>query len=502
MSTVEFNPIPSRERSGSLAVRVVDTAPSDVDAVGIAVSQEGDIPGEIGFSREQLVALGFDAKVGQTLKLPRPDGPHLVAVGVGNTQELDATKLRDAAAAFARATDKYTRVATDLAGLVSVPAADAGQAVVEGVVLARYRYTQLKADTSQVDLVDLALVAGSDRAGDVTTGAERGRIEANAAALGRDLANTPHAYLTATRIAEIAESLAAECNLEVEVFDKEALQLLGCGGLLGVNAGSVEPPRMIKLTYRPANDGDRAGHLAIVGKGVMYDSGGISLKPSNASHATMKTDMSGAAATLAAMTALNALACPVTVTAWLMCTDNMPSGSATALGDVLTIYGGKTVEVMNTDAEGRIVMADALVLATEDKVDAIVDISTLTGAALMALGTMSAAVFGNNQAFVDQVKTASAQTDETVWQLPLDRRYRSQLESDTADLKNMGGEFAGAITAALFLAEFVGDVPWAHLDIAGTAHSTVDNAWRTKGGTGFGTRLLIDLALNFTAPQA
>lgn len=299
----------------------------------------------------------------------------------------------------------------------------------------------------------------------------------------------------------VAEALGSECNLEVEVFDREVLRKLGCGGLLGVNAGSVEEPRMVKLTYRPSHGESTAGQLAFVGKGVMYDSGGLSLKPSNASHATMKVDMTGAASTLATMTALSALNCPTTVTAYLMCTDNMPSGSATALGDVLTIYGGKTVEVINTDAEGRIVMADALVLATEDKPNAIVDISTLTGACLMALGTLSAGVFGNNQDVVDQLKVAANHTDETLWQLPLDRRYRSQLESDVADLKNVGGDFGGAITAALFLAEFVGDVPWAHLDIAGTAHVTADDSWRTKGATGYGTRLMIDFALNFAAPQ-
>ena len=261
---------------------------------------------------------------------------------------------------------------------------------------------------------------------------------------------------------------------------------------------------MIQLRYVPtADDGtpitpDTA--LALVGKGIMYDSGGISLKPSDPMHLAMKMDMSGAAAVLAALTALQALDCRTAVTAYLMCTDNMPSGSAVKLGDVLTIRGGTTVEVKNTDAEGRLVMSDALVLAREESPDAIVDIATLTGAALMALGPATAAVLGTSQDLVDQARAAAAATDEQIWQLPLERRYREQLSSEIADISNMGGKYAGATTAALFLAEFTGDIPWAHLDIAGTMQSEKDDSWRTRGATGFGTRLLIDLALNFHVP--
>jgi leucyl aminopeptidase len=233
----------------------------------------------------------------------------------------------------------------------------------------------------------------------------------------------------------------------------------------------------------------------------MYDSGGISLKPSDAMHLAMKMDMSGAGAVLASMSALSALGCKTAVTGYLMCTDNMPSGSATKLGDVLTIRGGKTVEVRNTDAEGRLALADGLVLAGEQKPDAIVDIATLTGACMRALGTGMAGVMGNNQAFVDRVLDASRATDEPAWQLPLDKRYRSQIDSDIADLNNLGGEQPGAITAALFLAEFVGDIPWAHLDIAGPMKADADESWRSKGATGYGARLLTELALNFSPPK-
>jgi leucyl aminopeptidase len=217
-------------------------------------------------------------------------------------------------------------------------------------------------------------------------------------------------------------------------------------------------------------------------------------------HAAMKMDMSGAGAVLAAMTALADLEVPIAVSAYLACTDNMPSGSATKLGDVLTSRSGRTIEVVNTDAEGRLVMADAIALAREDGVDAIVDIATLTGAALAALGMLTAAVIGNDDGMLDLVEAAAERTDEQVWRLPLDRRYRKQLDSEVADIKNLGGEYAGAITAALFLAEWVGETPWAHLDIAGTMRSDADDAWRTKGATGFGARLLVEVASTFVAP--
>jgi leucyl aminopeptidase len=346
------------------------------------------------------------------------------------------------------------------------------------------------------------LIAAPEHTDAAREGADRGRALAAATQLARDLANTPHSHLNATGLADVAVALGAERGFEVELFDKAALIELGCGGLLGVNAGSVQPPQMIKLTFRPTGDAGSGARLTFVGKGLMYDSGGLSIKPGDEVHAQMKNDMSGAAAVLAAMSVLSALGCGNTVTAYLMCTDNMPSGTAMALGDVLTIRGGTTVEVINTDAEGRLVMADALVLATEEPVDAIVDIATLTGACMRALGTMVAGVMGNHQGVVDQVIAAADATDESVWQLPLEKRYRTELDSSTADLRNLGGANGGAITAALFLAEFVGDVPWAHIDIAGTAQTPADRLWHTAGCSGFGARLLAQLAVDFTAPHS
>ena len=336
----------------------------------------------------------------------------------GTGASADADGLRDAAGAFARAAGPRARLAVVVPAIDGVDPSVAGQAVTEGVLLACYRYDvlQTKADGSGLD--ELTLIGASELAG----GIDRGRVLARACGISRDLANCPPAHLTAVAMASVAERLGGAAGLGVEVFDEPALWELGCGGLLGVNAGSHDEPRMIKLTYRPT--AEPTGHLTLVGKGIMYDSGGISLKPGDGIHATMKNDMSGAGAVLAAMTALPALGCRTAVTGYLMCTDNMPSGTALKMGDVITIRGGTTVEVINTDAEGRLVMADALVLATEEPTDAIVDIATLTGAALRALGPEVAAVIGNNEGLVGQIKAAAAATDEPVWELPLARRYR------------------------------------------------------------------------------
>jgi leucyl aminopeptidase len=491
-----FDPVPSRAEP-ELTITVAGRVPADAGAIGVPVPAAGPVPRQLGVDRATLVASGFDGKVGETLVVPRRGGPSVVAVGIGDPAALDAATLRDAAAAFARAVGKHPHVATTLTDVAAVEPERAGQVVVEGLLLARYRYATLKRDAPAPALTRITLVAGSGRAPRVERGADRGRVTAGAAQLARDLANAPPGHLTASRMAEVAVAVAAGSGLQVDVFDGDALAVLGCGGLLGVNAGSDEPPRMVKLTYRPRTP---RAHLALVGKGVMYDSGGISLKPTDPMHAAMKMDMSGAAAVLSAMSALAAVGCRNAVTGYLLCTDNMPSGSAMKLGDVLTIHGGTTVEIHNTDAEGRLLLADGLALATEEQPDAVVDIATLTGACMVALGPSVAGVLGNDQSLIDQVTAAAAVTDESVWQLPLEKRYRKLLDSDVADVKNVGGPHGGAITAAVFLSEFVGELPWAHLDIAGPMKVDADESWRSKGATGFGTRLLIELATSFTKP--
>ncbi|WP_173922584.1 leucyl aminopeptidase [Agromyces sp. Marseille-P2726] len=488
-----FSAIPSLDAVPFVSV-VGDLDASKLDTIALLVTSDGELPPGIALDRKQLARAGFEAEPGSTLVLPGGERPR-VLVGLGPSGELDVTALRDAAAAAGRATTRFSRVGVRDPGVGTSDAAAAGQALAEGVILSRYRYSPLQRapKDTRLERVEL-LIDGIDRVA-ASRGVRAGVITARATNLARDLSNTPPGHLTAADLADVAVALGSRFGFDVEVFDRAQLIELGCGGLLGVNAGSAEEPRMVKLHYSPPEGS--TGHLGLVGKGIMYDSGGISLKPSDPMHLLMTMDMGGAASVLATFTALRALRATATVTGWLMCTDNMPSGSAYKLGDVLTARGGTTVEVKNTDAEGRLALMDALVLANEEGVDAIVDIATLTGAALMALGPSIAAVIGNDATLLRRVKEAAATADEPVWELPLEKRYRKQLDSDVADISNLGGPYAGATTAALFLAEFVGETPWAHLDIAGTMQSEKDESWRSKGATGFGTRILIDVARAF-----
>ncbi|UYO96428.1 leucyl aminopeptidase [Microbacterium sp. M28] len=477
------------------ATRVELGSSSDAEAIGIGVHSDGDVPESLGLGRDDLTDAGFTGDTGTSLLLPRHGSPDLVVVGLGPRDDVSSSVLRDAAAGVVRTATRRARIAIRMEAPNAIAPEEAVRALVEGALLARYRYTVLSNVSTHVDLAELTIdVPG---AADATDAVEQGVVSARATIVARDLANTPPGHLTATDMGEIAVELGGRFGFEVELFDRQALIDLGCGGLLGVNQGSTEEPRMIKLVYTPS--GDPSGHLGLVGKGIMYDSGGISLKPSDPMHLLMKMDMGGAAAVLGAFTALRDAGGDAKVTGWLMCTDNMPSGTAYKLGDVLTARGGTTIEVKNTDAEGRLVMSDALVLANEEGVDAIIDIATLTGAALVSLGAATAPVFGNDQSMVDLVRAASAATDEPVWQLPLEKKYRKQLDSDIADIANLGGPFAGATTAALFLAHFVGTTPWAHLDIAGTMQTEKDDSWRSAGATGFGARLLLESARSFAA---
>ncbi|MGF6824043.1 leucyl aminopeptidase [Microbacterium sp. ZKA21] len=489
----DFRTVPGLDALEATSVQL--GAPTDAEAIGIGIHTDGEVPDAVGFSREQLAEAGFTGEAGSTLLLARAGAADIVAVGLGARDEVTPAVLRDAAAGVVRAAARRSKVAIQLAASGPVAPDDAVRALVEGALLARYRYTELSNVSKHVELSALTIDAAG--AADAAAAVESAIVAARATIVARDLANTPPGHLTAADMGDIAVDLGARFGFDVELFDKQALIDLGCGGLLGVNQGSVEEPRMIKLSYTPT--GEASGHLGLVGKGIMYDSGGISLKPSDPMHLLMKMDMGGAAAVLGAFTALRDAGAGAKVTGWLMCTDNMPSGTSYKLGDVLTARGGTTIEVKNTDAEGRLVMSDALVLANEDGVDAIIDIATLTGAALVALGPATAPVLGNDQSTIDLVRAASAATDEPVWQLPLEKKYRKQLDSDIADIANLGGPYAGATTAALFLAHFVGTTPWAHLDIAGTMQTEKDDSWRTAGATGFGARILLESARSFTA---
>jgi leucyl aminopeptidase len=279
-------------------------------------------------------------------------------------------------------------------------------------------------------------------------------------------------------------------RVDVEVFDEAAIAEAGFGGLMAVAAGAANPARMVVFRYEPA---DPVAYLAFVGKGIVFDSGGLSLKPPKAME-TMKTDMSGAAAVFGAVKAIATLGLPVRVLGITPLTENMPGGSAQRPGDVMRAYGGKTIEVLNTDAEGRLVLADALALAAEAEPDLVVDVATLTGACQIALGLKIAGLWGNDEAAVEQVEAAARFAGEKVWEMPLETEYRSMIDSDIADMTNTAERPAGAITAALLLSEFVSDQPWVHLDIAGPARSAKDEYYLTKGGSGFGVRTLVALA--------
>ena len=482
------------------AFSVSKSVPAKVAAIVIPVAASGPIPGGVGLNRAQLASLGFEGRASQTQTLPPAAGKTAVRVlvGIGEIRDLDATVLRNVAATAARACARYESIATTLPGVIRGSAKAPTQAVVEGIALALHRWVELKNDKSGLSKLTSVTLVSAEKTAEVQAGMLMGIATSTAVCTARDFANTPPSHLTARQFADHAVAIANASGLEATVYNKDQLIAMGCGGIVGVNAGSTEPPRMVKLVYTPTA---AKGKVVLVGKGVMYDSGGISLKPSNESHAAMKMDMSGAAAVLATMSALRAMKVKTQVTAYLMCTDNMPSGSALKLGDVLTMRNGKTVEIHNTDAEGRLILADGLSLGAESKPDAMIDIATLTGACLAALGKRMAGVLGNNAGVIDQLKASSVRTDELLWELPLFADYRRMLDSNVADMRNIGGPLAGATTAALFLNEFVGNTPWAHLDIAGPMDADSDAGWLNRGATAYGTRLLIDFCANFTKPS-
>jgi leucyl aminopeptidase len=315
---------------------------------------------------------------------------------------------------------------------------------------------------------------------------------ASAVHRARDWINTPPGDLPPAELADQMQAAARQAGLEVSVLDEVMLDAQGYGGILGVGRGSANPPRLVRIAYRPS---DPQAHLAVVGKGITFDSGGLSLKPPDAM-TTMKSDMSGAAASVAAVLAAAGIGVPVAITVYAALAENMPSGFATRPSDVLRMYGGRTVEVLNTDAEGRLVMADALVRAAEDSPDLLVDIATLTGACVVALGNRVAGLMSDDDATRALVQQAAASAGESVWPLPIPEEMRAKLDSQVADIANVGDRFGGTLQAAAFLREFVPDGQrWAHLDIAGTAfNGDKPHGYTGKGGTSFGVRTLLALA--------
>lgn len=479
-----------------VSVSAVPALPGDVDVVGIpAATGPVVLGGGNGITTEQLVEHGFEGKAGETATI---DGT--IVIGVGPAAEVTPEVVRKASAALVKETWKRTSIASLL--LDAVPAegdrAAAAQAAAEGTLLATYRYGRYKKEDGATKLESVAIVAKGGKK--VVAAVERGATIAGAVTLARDLVNTPAGDLTPPMFADLAVEVGTAAGLTVEVLDEKKAAKLGLGGLLGVGKASDSPPRMVKLTYTPA--GKARGHLALVGKGITFDSGGLSIKPGEGMIG-MKGDMAGAAAVLGAFVAAAGVGSRVRLLGFVPLTDNMTGPDATRVGDVLTIRGGRTVEVLNTDAEGRLILADALRLACEAKPDAIVDLATLTGACMVALGERVAGAMGNHGGFLGAVRAAADAVGEPTWPLPLPAEYRAQLDSDVADLRNIGtGRYGGALIAGLFLQAFVDEkIPWVHLDIAGPAFRTEVDGELPKGGTGFGVRTLARLLTSFARPK-
>ncbi len=420
----------------------------------------------------------------------------LLLVGAGKKEKFDAAQLRRLAGAAVR--HVRARNIHDLTWVLDadevVP--DAVQAVVEGAIAADYdadRYRTERNHEHRIDVLELA--TGGEGAGDKAAAAlERGRIIAEAQNFARDLVNEPSNNMTPTQLALRAQKMAGRFGLDCRVLGPEEIRGLKMGAFWAVAQGSEEAARLIVLNYAHPE----AAHsevIGLIGKGITFDTGGISIKPSESMH-EMKTDMAGGALMLGVMQAIAQLKPRARVVALIPATENMPSGKAYKPGDVITSMSGKTIEVLNTDAEGRLVLADALTYARQMGCSVLIDAATLTGAVMIALGNISTGVFGWNQEWVSRVLASAAAAGEKMWQMPVDEEYRDLYKSSIADLANTGGRYGGAITAAMFVGEFAGDTPWVHLDIAGTRWSNEEKPYLAKGPTGAGVRTLVHLLTN------
>jgi leucyl aminopeptidase len=472
-----------------------------------------------------LASGDFDGKSGQSALLypgGRLKAKRLLLIGIGEADELDADKLRGLAGTAVR--EAMSRKAGKVALLM--PALDDDvldarvQAMAEGCVLGGYRMDDFKGSEAKPGGRVAAVALLLERGGHLRrarAAARRGEVLAECQNLARHLSDTPANELPPASLASEARRVGRECGLRVKVLDVPALERLKMGGILAVGGGSARPPRLIAMEYTPpapraAGRGakgkkkGKAGTKApapfcIVGKGITFDSGGISIKPA-AGMEEMKHDMSGAAAVVGALRACALLELPHPVVGVIGAAENLPSGTAYRPGDVVTAMSGKTIEVLNTDAEGRVVLADALHYArTEYEPCAIVDLATLTGACMIALGRWATGVFGNHQGLIERMRAAGETTSETAWPMPLLDGHKEEIRSKIADIKNTGGREAGASTAAAFLSHFVGKTPWVHLDIAGTGWTSKTGPYHAGGATGVGVRLLLELLRDFDAGQ-
>ncbi|HWP60158.1 MAG TPA: leucyl aminopeptidase [Candidatus Acidoferrales bacterium] len=427
----------------------------------------------------------------------RAGAGHLLLAGLGKAGEAAADSWRRIGA---RAKKEAAALGADDVAFDLSKAADAAvtsAAVVEGALLASYQFNRYRSEDRAAPALKRLIVArpGLRRTPSLEKAVREAEEAARGVCLARDLVNEPPSVTTASYLGEQAVRHCRGRSVQVEVWNKKKIQAMNLAGLLAVNRGSAEEPRFIVIHYRPA--GKAKKKIAVMGKGITFDSGGLSLKSAR-SMETMKLDMSGAAAIIGAMSVIERLHPPVEILAYIPCTDNLPSGSAQKPGDVIRYLNGKTAEVVNTDAEGRLILADALALAVKQKPDFMLTLATLTGACVVALGQEIAGVFGNHQPLVDAVMRAARDAGEKLWQLPLAREYREDIRSSIADIKNVGGSHGGAITAALFLHEFVDNVPWVHIDMAGPAFAEKETPLCPRGGTGFGVRTLLRFFTSFS----
>ena len=478
---------PSRVRTALLAVPVTDKSLADGPARRLDRQLKGRLGALVKRSR-------FAARRGTTLLAAThgmmPAG-HVLLVGLGKQEEEGLHAWRMAGAAVVR---EAGRIWADEAVFMLPPdeQADAvAKAVAEGALLGSYRFTKYRSNDKHAKGPE-TLVLGRPAAGRaaLTRAVKAAGLTASAVCLARDLVNEPPSSANAGYLSEQATAHCRGDGMKVDVWGKRKIEQMKLAGLLAVNQGSREEPRFIHMRYKPK--GRPKKKIALVGKGITFDSGGLSLKPAR-SMETMKLDMAGGAAVIGVMSVLPELAPDAEVLGLVPATDNLPDGGAQKPGDVIRYPNGRTVEVMNTDAEGRLILADALVLAAREKPDCMINLATLTGACVVALGNELAGLFSNDEDLATKLMDCSRDAGEGLWRLPLAPEYREDIKSPVADIKNVGGGSAGAITAALFLQEFVSDIPWAHLDIAGPAFAAKDHITCPKGGTGFGVRTLLNL---------
>jgi leucyl aminopeptidase len=465
----------------------------DRDAL-VVVGFEGTPPGAPASDvvKELYDSGEFSGKALEIAILHRPAGlkaKRLVLAGGGKRERFDASELRKLTGAVFRALKGKGVHTITLALDEALRSDDFVASAAEGAILADVENDRYKTDPKKNEKhVDSFAVLGGSQAA-----LDRGRILAEAQNFSRDLANEPANVLTPTLLAERAKQMASEFGLECEVLDQDRMRQLGMGALLGVAQGSAEPPALIVIRYKPATASATNDHLGLIGKGVTFDTGGISIKPSEGME-KMRYDMAGGASVLGAMRAIAQLKPAIPVTALVPTVENMPGSKAQRPGDIVTSLSGKTVEVLNTDAEGRLILIDALTYAQRLGCTHLVDTATLTGAIVVALGAVNIGAFTNNEAFLQKLLSAAKAEGEKTWQLPMDEEYKELLKSSFADLHNIGGRSGGSITAAWFIRDFVGETPWIHLDIAGTAWLDDAKPHMAKGATGVGLRTFVRLA--------